>query len=83
MDFIGMRDELEKLGTFVCPVEPTVAVVLSGAKYAFSAVRGRLTRGVPTACAAAPLNTVIAPTADPVPVWPHKNGTVRGASLSC
>ena len=56
--------------------------VLSGAKYAFPAVHGRLTRGVPTAYAAAPLNTLIASTADPVPVWPHKAGTVRGVSLA-
>ena len=40
--------------------------LLSGAKYAFPA----------------PLNTIIAPSADPVPVWPHKNGTVRGLSLA-
>ena len=56
--------------------------VLSGAKYAFPAVRGTLTRGVPTAYAAAPLNSVIAPSTDPVPVWPHKSGTVRGVSLA-
>ena len=56
--------------------------VSSGAKYAFPAVHGRLSRGVPTAYAAAPLNTMIAPTTDPVPVWPHKSGTVRGMSLA-
>jgi len=56
--------------------------VLSGAKYAFPAVHGGLTRGVPTAYAAAPLNSIIAPSADPVPVWPYKNGTVRGLSLA-
>jgi hypothetical protein len=56
--------------------------VLSGAKYAFPAVHGRLTRGVPTAYAAAPLNSIIAPSTDPVPVWPHKSGTVRGVSLA-
>jgi hypothetical protein len=56
--------------------------VLSGAKYAFPAVHGRLTRGVPTAYAAAPLNNIISPSADPVPVWPHKDGTVRGLSLA-
>src|SRR5262249_44280424 len=54
----------------------------SGAKYAFPAVHGRLSRGVPTAYAAAPLNTLIAPSADPVPVWPYKSGTVRGMSLA-
>ena len=56
--------------------------VLSGAKYAFPPVHGRLSRGVPTAYAAAPLNSFIEPSADPVPVWPHKNGTVRGVSLA-
>lgn len=55
--------------------------ILSGAKYAFPAVHGRVTRGVPTAYAAAPLNSEIAPSADPPPVWPHKKGSVRGVSL--
>lgn len=53
-----------------------------GAKYVFPPVWGSLTRGVPTGYAAAPLNGVIAPTNDPVPVWPHPKGTVRGLSLS-
>lgn len=52
--------------------------VLHGAKYAFPAVHGRLARGVPTAYAAEPLNSMIAPSSDPPPVWPHKNGSVRG-----
>ena|SRR5579871_590200 len=56
--------------------------VLSGAKYAFPAVHGRLARGVPTAYAAAPLNSMIAPSSDPVPVWPYKDGPVRGLSLA-
>ena len=56
--------------------------VLYGAKYAFPAVHGRLSRGIPTAYAAAPLNSVITPSTDPVPVWPHKGGTVRGVSLA-
>lgn len=55
--------------------------VLYGAKYAFPAISGRLTRGVPTAYAAAPLNKVIAPSSDPPPVWPHKTGSVRGIGL--
>jgi hypothetical protein len=56
--------------------------VLFGAKYAFPAVTGRLTRGVVTAYAAAPLNAVIAPSSDPPPVWPHKNGNTRGVRSS-
>lgn len=56
--------------------------LLHGAKYAFPPVWGTLTRGVPTAYASAPLNTVIAPSSDPPPVWPHAKGTVRGLSLA-
>jgi len=56
--------------------------VLHGARYSFPAVHGRLTRGIATAYAAPPLNAVIAPSADPVPVWPHKNGDTRGVSFS-
>jgi hypothetical protein len=56
--------------------------LLHGAKYAFPPVWGTLTRGVPTAYAAAPLDTIIAPSSDPVPVWPHAKGTVRGLSLA-
>lgn len=55
--------------------------LLTGAKYAFPPLFGSLTRGVPTGYAAPPLNTIIAPSADPVPVWPSAKGTVRGLSL--
>jgi hypothetical protein len=56
--------------------------LLHGAPYAFPPVWGTLTRGVPTAYAAAPLNTVIAPSSDPPPVWPYAQGSVRGLSLT-
>jgi len=56
--------------------------MVHGARYAFPPVQGALTRGVLTAYAAAPLNTVIAPSADPPPVWPHAKGTARGLSLA-
>lgn len=55
--------------------------VVHGARYAFPATRGSLTRGVPTGYAAPPLNDNIRPGADPVPVWPYKNGEVRGIAL--
>lgn len=55
--------------------------VQHGARYCFPAVRGSLTRGVPTGYAAAPLKGLISPGTDPVPVWPHKNGVVRGVAL--
>jgi hypothetical protein len=56
--------------------------VFGGAKYAFPAMYGRISKGVPTSYAAPPLNSVIAPSSDPVPVWAHKNGSVRGVSLA-
>jgi len=52
-----------------------------GARYAFPAVRGSMVAGVPTAHAAAPLNAQIAPSADPPPVWPSIDGTVRGIAM--
>lgn len=55
--------------------------VQHGARYCFPATRGSLTRGTPTGYAAPPLNASITPGTDPVPVWPYKNGTVRGMAL--
>lgn len=55
--------------------------LLHGAKYAFPPARGSVVAGVPTAYAAPPLNAHIAPSADPVPVWPDVSGTVRGVAL--
>lgn len=56
--------------------------VQHGARYAFPPVRGELTRGLPTGYAAPPLkDRIVAPAGEPVPVWPYKNGTVRGATL--
>lgn len=52
-----------------------------GARYAFPALRGALVVGLPTAYAAAPLAAHIAPSSDPVPVWPFIGGTVRGGSV--
>jgi uncharacterized protein GlcG (DUF336 family) len=56
--------------------------LLHGAKYAFPPTWSALTRGVPTSYAAAPLNTIIAPSTDAVPVWPSAKGSVRGQGLA-
>ncbi len=56
--------------------------LLCGAKYAFPPIWGTMSRGVATGYAAAPLNTIIAPSSDPVPVWPSAKGTARGLSLA-
>lgn len=53
-----------------------------GAKYAFPAARGSMVGGVPTGYAAAPLNSHIAPSLDPPPVWASAQGSERGISLT-
>lgn len=55
-------------------------LMLSGVKYFFPPQRGALTRGIPTAHAAPPLNAIILNT-DAPPVWPHAQGTVRGEAF--
>ena len=52
--------------------------VQHGARYCFPATRGGTMRGMPTAYAAPPLNVQIVAPNEPLPVWPHKQGTVRG-----
>jgi DNA-binding Lrp family transcriptional regulator len=53
-----------------------------GLKYAFPAERGQITRGVATSYGAPPLRALIAPTDDPIPVWPYAEGNQRGVSLT-
>lgn len=55
--------------------------VQHGARYSFPATRGGMTRGMPTSYAAAPLKDKIVQPSEPVPTWPHKNGTVRGVAF--
>lgn len=55
--------------------------VLNGARYAFPATRGGMSRGMPTGYAAAPLADKIMQPNEPAPVWPHKNGKARGEAF--
>lgn len=55
--------------------------VVHGARYAFPGQLGGMSRGIPTAYAASPLNLEILPSDEPMPVWPHPKGTVRGLAL--
>src|SRR5215467_2691738 len=52
--------------------------LLHGVKYAFPAVHGEVTRGLPTSFAAPPLNKEIALNDEPPPVWPWRDGETRG-----
>lgn len=55
--------------------------VQHGARYAFPATHGGMTRGMPTSYAASPLREKIVQPSEPMPVWPHKSGTVRGVAF--
>ena len=56
--------------------------VVHGLQYVFPAERGELTRGLPTSYAAKPLQGIIAPGAEPIPVWPSADGTARGIAFA-
>lgn len=56
--------------------------LVHGVKYAYPPDRGQLTRGMPTSYAAPPLNSLIVQSAEPPPVWPAPDGTVRGYEFS-
>lgn len=55
--------------------------VQHGARYCFPATRGEATRGTPTGYAAEPLAGKVVQSGEPVPVWPHKKGAVRGVAF--
>jgi hypothetical protein len=52
--------------------------LLHGVKYAFAAEHGQVTRGLPTSFAAPPLNKEIARGDELPPVWPLRDGEIRG-----
>jgi hypothetical protein len=56
--------------------------LVHGLKYAYPPDRGELTRGMPTAYAAPPLESRLSPSSEPPPVWPDPEGRVRGYSFS-
>lgn len=65
------------------PLRPQLLeFVLHGVKYAFPPERGELTRGVPTGYAAPPLNSEIAGSSEPPPVWPYAEGNTRGYAFA-
>ena len=55
--------------------------LVHGLKYAFPAERGGPSRGIPTSYAAEPLNRIIAPGDEPIPVWPYPKGDSRGTAF--
>ncbi|MFN8552545.1 MAG: hypothetical protein U0103_13810 [Candidatus Obscuribacterales bacterium] len=55
-------------------------LLVHGVKYFFPAVRGAISRGVPTSYAAPPLKYSF-DTGENPPIWEHPTGTVRGYKL--
>jgi hypothetical protein len=55
--------------------------LVQGLKSAFVPKRGPLTRGMPTAHGAPPLDQLVGLGAEPPPVWPDPDGSVRGESF--
>lgn len=66
-------------------LQPTKAALkeflLHGARYAFPATFGAVTRGVPTGYAAPPLVTLVSQPDELPPVWPDPSGERRGMAL--
>lgn len=62
--------------------EALLEFLLHGVRYAFAPERGELTRGMPTAWAAPPLEQEIAQPDEPPPVWPDPDGELRGMTFS-
>lgn len=60
---------------------PLLEFLIHGIRYVFVPARGRLTRGVSTAHGAPVLSAHFRASEDPIPVWPHPDGPVRGESL--
>ena len=56
--------------------------MIHGMKYAFYAELGEITRGIPTAHAAPPLNQFFLDNGDLPPVWADVHGTARGYQLT-
>jgi len=55
--------------------------LIHGLKYAFPPIYGSITRGIPTSYAVKPLSNLLAGTDDLPPVWPSREGTIRGYEL--
>jgi hypothetical protein len=66
-------------------LQPTKAALkeflLHGARYAFPATFGTVTRGIPTGYAAPPLVSLVSQPDELPPVWPDPSGERRGMAL--
>jgi len=56
--------------------------LLHGIKFVFVPENSAMVRGLPTAHAASPLKEFFVENDEPIPVWPHAKGDVRGVGFS-
>lgn len=56
--------------------------LIHGLRYVFVPEIGGMSRGVRTGYAGPPLDKVIVPDQEPLPVWPHPHGEDRGVAFS-
>lgn len=73
---------VKKEGKLVPNIRNLVEFLVHGLRYVFVPEWGEISRGMPTLFAAAPLNAVISPSAEPAPVWPDPEGEWRGSSFT-
>jgi hypothetical protein len=55
--------------------------IVYGAAFAYPAVCGEMTIGFPTSHGVSPLKELLVSSSEPVPVWPHPRGRIRGMAL--
>jgi hypothetical protein len=79
---LAARLAQRKNGEITPQVRNLEELLVHGLKYLCVPERGELTRGIPTSYGAAPLDDKFVESKDPVPVWPHPEGKVRGEAFS-
>lgn len=73
---------VEREGLVVPHLRNLEEFIVHGLKYVFVPERGELTRGMPTGYSARPLMEYFQASTEPPPVWPDKDGLVRGEAFS-
>jgi hypothetical protein len=79
---LGARLAVTRDGSVVPVLSALDEFISPGLSYVFVPDRGELTRGMPTAHAAPPLNELFISSSEPPPVWPDPEGETRGMAFS-
>lgn len=79
--FAGLLNGSDSLMTVEVARQALYDFLVYGLKVVFPVQPGRLTRGVPTAHSAPPLNQIIQAASTDQYVWPHEDGEVRGQAI--